>query len=122
MLKACFLGLVFCFCAVLLKNLGWRGAPVFAALGFAVLLGELPRHLSEIAKLSFGWEVLGESAAAIFKIIGIGYLFGISSEICRELGESGISTALSLVGRFEIIAVALPFISEIFSLAMSLVS
>jgi len=122
MLKACFLGLVFAFCAVLLKNLGWRGVPVFAALGFVVILSDLPVFLKELNGLFGQWESLGESAAAIFKIIGLGYLYGISAEICRELGESGISSALTLVGRFEVIAVALPFISEIFSLALSLVS
>ena len=121
MLKACFLALVFCFCTVLLKNLGWRGASVFASLGLVLLFGELPGFFSEMSKLSSAWEALGESATAIFKIIGVGYLFGISSEICRELGESGIASALSLVGRFEIITVALPFISEIFTLATSLV-
>ena len=121
MIKACFLGLVIAFCAVLLKNLGWRGTPVFCALGAVLLLSDIPLFLNDAVKLFEGWQSLGESAAAIFKIIGIGYLFGISSEICRELGEAGISSALSIVGRFEIIAVALPFISEIFSLALSLV-
>jgi hypothetical protein len=120
MIKACFFALVLSFSLVLLKNLGWRGAPVFAALGFVLLLGELGGFFGEITKMSLAWESLGESAAAIFKIIGIGYLFGISSEICRELGEAGISSALALVGRFEVIAVALPFISEIFSIALSL--
>ncbi len=121
MINACFLALVLSISLVLLKNLGWRGAPVFASLGFVLILGEIRGFFSEIAKISFTFEALGESAEAVFKIIGIGYLFGISSEICRELGESGVSSALSLVGRFEIIAVALPFIAEIFSLALSLV-
>ncbi len=122
MIKIAFLGLVFAFSAVLLKNLGWRGASVFTSLGIVMLLSELCGVFSEINKLSELWETLGEGGIAIFKILGIGYLFGISSEICRELGEGGISSALTLAGRFEIIAVALPFISEIFSLALSLVS
>lgn len=121
-LKLCFLGLIVAFCAVLLKNFGWRGAPVFAALGIVALLSDIPAFFSDAFKLFDAWQGLSESAAAIFKIVGIGYLFGISSDICRELGESGISSALTLVGRFEIIAVALPFISEIFALALSLVS
>ena len=120
-IKLCFLGILIAFCATLLKGFGWRGAPVFVAVGFAVLLSDVPVFLSDAVKLFGEWESLGESASAIFKIIGIGYLFGISSEICRELGETGISSALSLVGRFEIIAVALPVISEIFKLALSLV-
>ena len=121
MIKIAFLGLVFAFCAVLLKNLGWRGAAVFTALGIAVILTELRDVFSEIGSFGELWENLGEGGVAIFKIMGLGYLFGISADICRELGESGISSALTLVGRFEIIAVATPFIYEIFSLALSLV-
>lgn len=122
MIKIAFLGLVFAFSALLLKNLGWRGAAVFTSLAIVVILGEIRGAFAEIEKLSELWVSLGEGGAAIFKIMGIGYLFGISAEIARELGEAGISSALTLVGRFEIIAVALPFISEIFSIALSLVS
>lgn len=121
-MKIAFLGLVFAFSAVLLKNLGWRGASVFTALGILIILGELRSAFAEVNKLSGLWETLGEAGTAVFKIMGIGYVFGISSDICRELGEAGISSALSLAGRFEIIAVALPFVAEIFSLALSLVS
>ena len=121
-MKIAFLGLVFAFSAVLLKNLGWRGASVFTALGIVILLGEITSVFTEIEKVSELWASLGDGAVAIFKILGIGYIFGISADISRELGEGGISSALSLVARFEIIAVAMPFILEIFSLALSLVS
>jgi len=119
--KLCFLALVFAFCALLLKSFGWRGTTVFTALGIVILLSEIPMFFKEAVSLSEAWQGLGDSCAAIFKIVGLGYLFGISSDICRELGESGIASALTLVGRLEIIAVSLPFISEIFSLAISLV-
>lgn len=120
--KLCFLGLVLAFSAMLLKNLGFRGACVFGALSFVVLLSELPGVFSEILKMLDYNEQLGESAAAIFKIVGIGYLFGISSEICREMGEGGIANAVALAGRFEIIAIATPFIKEIISLSLELVN
>lgn len=121
MIKICFLGLVFAFSAVLLKNLAWRGAPVFTSLAIVVLLFEARGIFAEFERLSSLFDNLGSGGVAIAKILGLGYLFGISSDVCRELGESGISSALTLVGRFEIIAVALPFIVEIFSLALSLV-
>ena len=121
MITACFFGIVLSFSIVLLKNLGWRGAPVFGALGFVLIIAEAGDILADVTKLSFVWEPLGDAASAIFKIIGIGYLFGVSSEICRELGEGGIASSLVLLGRLEAIAVALPYIAEIFSLAISLV-
>ena len=117
--ELCAAALVAAFSAFLLRHLGWRGAPVFAALCFIFLISTLSRNFSDIIKI-FDTAAIGDSAAAILKIIGIGYLFGISSELCRELGESSIASALSLLGRFEIIAVVLPFISELISLALSL--
>ena len=122
MIKIAFLGLIFAFSAVLLKNLGWRGASVFTSLGIVVILSEMRNIFPEIEKLSELWLTLGDGGVAMLKILGLGYLFGISAEISRELGEAGIASALTLAGRFEIIAIAIPFISEIFSLALSLVS
>ena len=122
MIKIAFLGLIFAFSAVLLKNLGWRGASVFTSLGIVVILSEMRNIFPEIEKLSELWLTLGDGGVAMLKILGLGYLFGISAEISLELGEAGIDSALTLAGRFEIIAIAIPFISEIFSLALSLVS
>ncbi len=119
--ELCFAGLVFAISALLLKNLGWRGAPVFALIAAVFLLSNLGRYFSELTLLYSYFEAAGEGGAAILKIIGIAYLFGISSEICRELGEAGIASALVIVGRFEILSVAIPFIQRLFSLAMSLI-
>lgn len=121
-LAPCFAAIAFSIAAVLLRNLGWRGAPVFAVLCFVVLLSELPSRLLPVAKLFSSGALVGESAAAILKIIGCGYLFGISAELCRELGESAIASALTLVGRFEVIALVLPFIGEALDIALSLIA
>lgn len=121
-LAPCFAAIAFAIAAVLLRNLGWRGAPVFAVLCFVVLLSELPEQLLPVAKLFSSVALVGDCAAAILKIIGCGYLFGISAELCRELGESAIASALTLVGRFEVIALVLPFIGEALELALSLIA
>ena len=116
----CFAGLVFAFSAVLLRNFSWRGAPVFAALCSVVILSLVPSYFKDVIGIFKLYEGAAESASAILKIIGIGYLFGVSSDVCRELGEGGIASALTLVGRLEIVAVALPFIAELIELALEL--
>jgi hypothetical protein len=120
MAEILFAGLVFALSAVLLRNLGWRGAPVFAVLALIVLLSELPVHLGalfSVSELAFA----GKSGEAIAKIIGIGYLFGISSELCRELGESAIASGLVIAGRLEIIGVSVPFLGELIEGALSII-
>ena len=109
MLEILFAGIVFALSGVMLKNLGWRGAPVFAALSLVVLLSSLPSRIEgalAVSELAFA----GEAGAAISKIVGIGYLFGICSEICRELGESSVATGLVIAGRLEMLGVCMPYL------------
>ena len=55
------------------------------------------------------------------KILFVGYVFGISSEICRELGEGGISTVMTSLGKIEIILIVLPYIRDIVYLGVGLI-
>ena len=111
MLEALFSALLFAIAALLLKNFGWRGAPVFVSIAFILLLGRLPSYLSSFNKL-FLVVFVGECGKAIAKIIGIGYLFGISSDVCRELGEPTLASGLTFVGRFEMLTVSAPFLLQ----------
>ncbi len=110
--------------AVLLRSFGWRGAPVFACIAALLLLssavsGLAPLAGSEIFK-KYG-SSLEAPVSACLKILGLGYLFGIVSDICRELGEGGIAKAVEIVGRVEIIAVIIPFFEEIIRLGVELI-
>ena len=100
--------------AVLLRNFGWKGAPVFSALAIVVILSELSFAVSELTSFfSFlSNSGMGDLSAAALKILGCGYLFGICADLCRELGEGGIAKAVEVVGRAEIIIIVLPFLKE----------
>ena len=56
----------------------------------------------------------------IIKIVGASYVFGICSDVCRELGESSIASIITAIGRVEIILLSLPAISEVFLIAEEL--
>ncbi|MBO5945614.1 MAG: hypothetical protein J6Q69_03300 [Clostridia bacterium] len=62
-----------------------------------------------------------EAAAAVLKVVGVGYLAGISSDVCSELGASRIGNAVTLVGRLEIIAIATPFFVKILDMGVELI-
>ncbi len=115
------MGIAAAFSVFLLKNLGFRSAPVFSCLCLVFILSELSVYFSDIIKIYTDFAPLAEGAEALLKIIGSSYLFGISSDVCRELGEGGIASALSLLGKLEVLALALPYIKELLSLATSLV-
>ena len=62
-----------------------------------------------------------EYARAMLKILGAGYVFGVCSDICSELGEGGLSGAVCLFGRVEIIALSLPYIKRIVEKGIELI-
>jgi len=110
--------------AFLLKQLGWSGAPVFAVICALFLLVETADALTGIfnSVINAGEAVsISEPIGAALKTLGAGYLFGISSDVCRELGESGIAKAVEVVGRVEIIAIVIPYFEEIIKLGVELI-
>lgn len=116
-------GLLLAFTAVLLRDLGWRGAAVFSAFALVLLFSLCIRHISElseaISSLSSAAVPL-EAAEAVLKITGVGVLTGAAADICRELGENGIARGVALAGRLEILCLALPFLQKIIALGVEL--
>lgn len=107
--------------ALILKSFGFKGAPVFTALAIAVFLSHLTDSFSEIAgaySKIISIADISYYASAAMKVVGIGYLSGISSDICREIGETGIAKCISVAARLEGILISLPFIEDILSVAI----
>ena len=106
-------------CAFLLRGLAWRAAPIFACLAAILLLALCEGSIGEIISSLSGIAVRGdvtEPVSVIIKIIGLGYLFGISADICRELGEGGIAKALEVGGQPQL------QISKLLHLGIGLIS
>ncbi len=115
--------LILGFSVVLLKNFGWSGAPVLGCLGGVLVLGGafdsaggIFTLLSEYA----GKSGAGEVFSAAVKLLGVGYLFGISSDILSELGERFIAKCTEIAGRVELMLILLPFAEEILKLGGAL--
>ncbi len=54
-----------------------------------------------------------ESIQIIFKSLGISYITQITSDICKDCGESAISSGIETVGKILIIITALPLFREL---------
>ena len=55
------------------------------------------------------------------KVVGIGYLGGISSDVCKEIGEAGVAKGISVAARLEILLISLPFVKDLLELSVSLI-
>ena len=106
--------LITLFLGVILKELGFKGSKLVILLGTVTVVGTVGIYVGRLVSMlgDLGANA-GEYAAAMLKIIGIGYVFGICADVCTELGEGGLSNSVCLLGRVEIMTVSLPYIRMI---------
>ena len=122
-LDAVGLALILAFLCYMLKAVGFSGGRLVGTLGIVGLffisgegLGAFMSGISE--KLAEGG--VSEIFASAAKILGVGYVFGICAEICRDMGESGIASGVLVAGRVEILLISLPYVEKILDLTLEL--
>ena len=109
---------------LLLREVGFRATPVITAIAILLILFRAIGLYSDAIGTFSSLLTEGmpsDALEAMLKVTGMTYLFGISSDTCRELGAPGVAKALDLVGRIEIILIALPYVREIVMLGAELV-
>jgi stage III sporulation protein AD len=70
-------------------------------------------------------RVLGDTPLSpyltvILRAIGIGYVARIGGDICRDLGHEGTAQKLELCAKAELLAISLPYLVELISVASKL--
>ena len=117
--------LVMAVSAAILSELGFRSKRAYAALAITVLLCFLTESVTDpifsIVDMAEGAGV-GTVARVALKVVGVGYIYGYVSDIAEELGERGIATAVTSVGRAQIFILVLPYLVEILSVGAKLAS
>ncbi len=110
--------------AFVLSELGFRGKRIFTAVCMVLLssliLGGMGRLIGETVGFA---ELSGVSDVALcaVKIIGIGYIFGICSDIVAELGEGALARGLISAGKVEVLLLVLPYFKDIIELGLGLI-
>ncbi len=125
MLKLCGLALLCAFCALMLKEAGGaRFAAALSALaGLLFFLPLLTRYGEVVAFLSALSEnsLFSESFALSLKALSLGLLASFTADLCRDLGEAGLGERLELCAKAEIVVLALPMLSRLFSICSELI-
>lgn len=122
MLKIFLIAFVALAAIVLLKQI----KPEFALLlKFAVLLllgflvfSEVNDAVSEI--FSFGERVSidSEMLKILLKALGLCLVAQIASDVCKDCGESALSTSVELVGKLSIVLMALPVAAQLIEISL----
>ena len=110
------------FLGVVLKELGFKGTRLVILLGTVSLLGAFVLYIGELFDILPSLDDDGrEYAVAMLKMVGVGYAFGICSDVCRELGENTLGSTVALLGRAEILLISLPFVKRIIERGIELI-
>ena len=113
-------------CAILLallREFGFRSAKLFGTLCLVLLLsavvGPLVTLVGEIRGVADRAGV-SEAADCAVRAVGLGYAFGITSDLCESFGESSVASAVLMVGRLQIFLIALPYFQKVIDLGLEL--
>ena len=121
--KICAIGLLSAILSAFLGEMGFKSKKLLSLLAILLLLGTMNDGIAVIMGkiLPFSDTVgISEACKSALKTVGLGYLFGFTADVCAELGETGVSKAVSIAGRVEIILVALPYFEKTIELGMKL--
>ena len=67
-------------------------------------------------------NALGDWATVLLKALAIAILTQICADMCRECGESSMANGVELIGKMEILILALPLMEAILELAQDLLA
>lgn len=110
--------------ALVLKECKSPIAPLLTLLGGILLLLCLVPRISPLLAWAKKLEgalphAVGETVS---KVLATGFLCGVGSDVCTELGAPSLGGKLELLGRIEILLLSLPLLSELFSRVEALLS
>ena len=111
-------------CALVVKREAGGAALVLGLAAGAVILGQVLGAAEAVRALV---DELGERAGLspavldpVIKTVGIAILTRISSEVCRDAGESGIAAAVQTAGAVLALWIALPLLRAVLDTVTSL--
>lgn len=121
--KICLFALVSVLLNVLLDRMGFKSKALVATLAAILMLISLSEELGGI----FGDIIsladragITDAATCAIKAVGLGYVFGFTSEVCSSLGEPLVSSVVTLAGRLQIFLLAYPYFEKIIKLGADL--
>jgi hypothetical protein len=85
------------------------------------LISSLSELLEQVMNIADGAGI-GDAADKAVRAVGLGYVFGFTSDICTSLGETTLGSLVTAVGRVEIFLLALPYFIKTIELGVELLS
>ena len=106
-----------------LSEMGLKSISAVKTLVLVLILTASAEPLSQMLRLVSSIEVnedVSEGIVVMTKGVGLGYVFGFTSDICASLGEGELASGVVTVGRVQIFLLALPYLTKIIALGLEL--
>lgn len=119
-LKICGVGVLCAFCGVILRKMNGELSPLLRVCGAILIFGALMGTLSDIIGTLEGYFLSDEAAsyaALMKKALGIAVVTKISSDVCRDTGESAVGGCVELSGKLVILSLCIPVIGQLMEYA-----
>ena len=109
----------------ILRATGSKAAPAVPLMAGLCLCGiGLSRLAAPLAEVRAMAESGGfsDEFSALCRMLAVGYLTQMTSDICRDMGDATLSARVELCGRAEILLLCLPFLRTLYALATEALS
>ena len=123
-LKICAISII-SVCAYLVLNGLGASVSLSVKLASTVLVGSAlvimvePIVVQIYTVAAIGDDLLRYASVAI-KAVGLAIITRLCSDMCRDCGEISLASGIELAFRFEVVILCLPFIKEIFNVALEI--
>ena len=123
--KICACALIGAICAMTLKGSAKNAAMTVAVLSSLLIIGAVVLRFSGAVKSIT--EIMKDGGMTnygkvMLKSLGIGIVVNTVGSICRDMGETSLSSGVELAGKIEILLICLPVITEMLSLIKGILS
>lgn len=121
----CMIGIVTAFLSVMLKKhspeYSIAAGIVAGVLIIGMIFGHITGIISQIRQLLGATKIPLEYIQILFKALGICFLTQFASDVCKDAGETALSSKIETAGKLMILIISLPLFERITSIALDLI-
>ncbi|MGN1481662.1 SpoIIIAC/SpoIIIAD family protein [Porcipelethomonas sp.] len=85
---------------------------------FMAVLSGIPDIAAKLDELTGRLQIDSEYITILFKALGICYITQFSADICRDCNETAIASAVEILGKIQLIVLALPLFEQLIDVIM----
>ena len=121
----CMIGIVTAFLSVILRKYNPEYSIAVGIVAGILIIGVIFGHItgvvSQIRQLLAATKIPLEYIEILFKVLGVCFLTQFASDVCKDAGETALSSKIETAGKVIILIISLPLFERITSIALELI-